>query len=108
MVSDRSSQREVRNPLLSLPAAERIRSLPPETRQALAALLHELSLYARERAQRCWRQGKAPMAVYWKAVSVYAGHLYRVTRPTKTELAGADAAHPFGNGPGMPKIWEAP
>lgn len=27
------------------------------------------------------------MAVYWKVVSVYAGHLHRVVRPTKAEMA---------------------
>lgn len=87
-MADRSSQREVRNPLLSLPAAQRLRSLSPESRQALSDLLHELSLDARGRAQRSWHQNKAPMAAYWKAVSVYAGHLHRVIRPTKAERAG--------------------
>lgn len=79
---DRSSNAEVRNPLLKLPAAERIRTLPPEAREALAALLHDLSHDARERAEKSWRQNKAPMAAYWKAVSVYAGHLRRVVRPS--------------------------
>lgn len=72
---------EVRNPLLRLPAAHRLRAMPPEIRQDLAALLHELSLDARERAELSWRRNKAPMATYWKAVSVYAGHLRRVIRP---------------------------
>lgn len=74
----RSSRAEVRNPLLRLPAAERLNDLPPQTRQALAALLLDLSLDARERAETCWRQNKAPMAAYWKAVSVYAGHFRRL------------------------------
>jgi hypothetical protein len=72
-VSDRSSSAEVRNPLLGLPAAQKMRSLPPEARAVLAELLRELSFDARERAERSWRQNKAPMAVYWKAVAVYAG-----------------------------------
>lgn len=54
--------------------------MPPEIRQELAALLHELSLDARDRAELSWRRNKAPMATYWKAVSVYAGHLRRVLR----------------------------
>lgn len=54
-MSDRSSSAEVRNPLLKLPAAGRIRSLPPEARQALADLLRELSLDARKRAETSWR-----------------------------------------------------
>lgn len=76
-----SDAAERRNPLLRLPAARRLRSLPPETRQELAAMLHDLSLDARGRAEESWRRNKAPMAVYWKAVSVYAGHLRRVVRP---------------------------
>lgn len=44
-------------------------------------MLHDLSLDARGRAEESWRRNKAPMAVYWKAVSVYAGHLRRVVRP---------------------------
>lgn len=58
--------------------------MPPEIRQDLAALLHELSLDARDRAEQSWRRNKAPMATYWKAVSVYAGHLCRVVRPVGT------------------------
>lgn len=77
----RSSRPEIRNPLLKLRAAEQIRALPPEARQALAALLLDLSQDARERADESWSRNKAPMAVYWKAVSVYAGHLHRVARP---------------------------
>lgn len=80
-MSNRSSRAEVKNPLLKLGSAEQIRNLPPETRLALAVLLRDLSRDARQRADRSWRQNKAPMAVYWKAVSVYAGHLGRVLLP---------------------------
>lgn len=79
---DRSSAADIRNPLLRLPAAQRLRALPPETRQVLADLLVELAHDARQRAEQSWSRNKAPMAVYWKAVSVYAGHLHRVLRPT--------------------------
>lgn len=84
---ERSSRSEVRNPLLKLRAAEQIRALPPQVRQALGDLLLDLSRDARERAQRSWRQNKAPMALYWKVVSVYAGHLHRVVRPSRAEMA---------------------
>ena len=77
----RSNQAEVRNPVLSLPSAQRINDLPPESRAALAALLRDLSADARARAQKSWRQNKGPMAVYWKAVGAYATHLYRAIRP---------------------------
>ncbi len=86
-VADRSVRAEVRNPLLRLRATKQILALPPEARRALAALLHDLSLDARERAQQSWSRNKAPMAVYWKVVSVYAGNLHRVVRPTMAEMA---------------------
>ncbi len=54
-----------------------LRSLPLHTRELLAELLGELALDARQRADTSWRRHKAPMAAYWKAVSVYAGHIRR-------------------------------
>jgi hypothetical protein len=77
----RSLRPEIRNPLLELRAAEQIRALPPEARQALAVMLLDLSRNARERAEESWSRNKAPMAFYWKVVSVYAGHLHRFARP---------------------------
>lgn len=71
----------VRNPVLALPSAQRILKQPTERRTELAILLRELSADARQRAQKCWRQNKGPMAVYWKAVGAYSTHLHRVVRP---------------------------
>ncbi len=76
----RSTRPEVRNPLLRLPTAQRIRDLPDPVRQNLAQLLRELAHDARGRAESSWRSNKAPMAAYWKAVSVYAMHLHRIIR----------------------------
>ena len=73
----RSSRAEVRNPVLALPATRLLLELEPETRARLAAVLFQLAADARQRAERAWRSHKAPMAVYWKAVGVYAGHLAR-------------------------------
>ncbi|GGN55568.1 hypothetical protein GCM10011349_32370 [Novosphingobium indicum] len=73
----RPTRAEVRNPVLSLPAAERLRTLDPDSRSALRAVLIDLQMDARQRAETSWRRHKAPMAAYWKAVSVYAGHLAR-------------------------------
>ncbi len=92
-MSDRSSRAEVRNPLLKLPAALEIQSLPPEARLALAGLLLELSRDAGERAERSWRQNKAPMAAYWKAVAVYARHLQRVVRSGRSETENRAVAN---------------
>jgi len=76
----RSTRADVRNPILALPAAAKLRELPEPARAALVALLGEIRLDAAARAQLCWRTHKAPMAAYWKAVSVYANHIGRAAR----------------------------
>jgi hypothetical protein len=80
-MSDRSLRQDVRNPVLALPAAERISALPDEAKAALAEIMRDLNRDARNRAQESWRRNKGPMAVYWKAVGAYAGHIYRAVRP---------------------------
>jgi len=77
-MSNRSARAEVRNPILALPASDRLRSLDEPARAALRDVLLDLQCDARGRADECWRKHKAPMAAYWKAVSVYAGHVARV------------------------------
>jgi hypothetical protein len=77
---NRSLRTDVRNPLLALPAIAKIQALSPELREPLAELLNEIALDARNRANKCWAQHKAPMAAYWKAVSVYAGHIRRAVK----------------------------
>ena len=76
----RHGRPEVRNPVLALPAAERLQTLTPATRDELRALLLDLRRDARIRAEECWRRHKGPMAVYWRDVAVYAGHIARVLR----------------------------
>lgn len=73
----RSNRAEVRNPVLALPSAAKLQALDGDSRAALRAALVDLRNDARERAAECWRRHKAPMACYWKAVSVYANHLAR-------------------------------
>lgn len=80
MKHDRSLRREVRNPVLGLPASRRLQGLPEDVRAALRVLLLDLAADARLRANACWTRHKAPMALYWKAVSVYAGHIARVLK----------------------------
>lgn len=80
MTTQRSAQAQVRNPVLALPAAARLASLPPEARDALDAVLADIRADAQVRADACWRKHKAPMAAYWKAVAVYAGHTRRALR----------------------------
>ncbi|MDB5737842.1 MAG: hypothetical protein JWO65_1510 [Sphingomonas bacterium] len=60
-----------------LPGAAALGKLDPATRAVIATILRDIQRDARDRADKCWRTHKAPMAVYWKAVGVYAGHLAR-------------------------------
>lgn len=78
--ASRASRADVRNPILTLPTAARFASLSLELRAELRALLLDLRRDAQTRAEDCWRRHKAPMAAYWKAVAVYAGHIARVLR----------------------------
>jgi hypothetical protein len=73
----RSNRADVRNPVLALPAMQGLLDLPPDQRQTIERLLRDLSADAAERAQKAWKTHKAPMALYWKCVAVYAGHLAR-------------------------------
>lgn len=78
--TNRASRALVRNPMLALPAMTALLQLDPPTRSTLRAILLDLAEDARDRADESWRRHKAPMAAYWKAVAVYAGHLARVLR----------------------------
>lgn len=79
-VVPRSNRVEVRNPLLGLPAVQRIADLPPEAQALLGEILSEIAQDARGRAQQSWIKNKGPMAAYWKAVGAYAEHLRRATK----------------------------
>lgn len=76
----RSSRADVRNPLLKLPAMQKALKAGKLERMILRDILKEVSADARERAEKCWRTHKAPMAAYWKAVAVYANHTARALR----------------------------
>lgn len=83
----RSNRAEVRNPVLSLPSIQALQQLDPHTRALLRSLLLEMRADARVRADKCWRTRKPPLAAYWAAVSVYAGHIARaLMRPDQHEL----------------------
>jgi hypothetical protein len=79
-MNDRSQRREVRNPVLSLPAVKRLEELDPRTRAIVSELLADLAGDARRRAQQSWLKNKGPMAAYWKAVGAYAAHFGRVVK----------------------------
>lgn len=79
-MTERANRREVRNPVLALPAARHLQALSPLMRAQLRALMLDLRADAAARATECWRKHKAPMAAYWKAVSVYSGHIAKVLK----------------------------
>lgn len=76
----RSKQAVVRNPMMALPAFKQLRALPEDQRYAIRMLFLDLAVDARIRADKSWKSHKAPMAAYWKAVSVYAGHTARILK----------------------------
>ncbi len=85
-IPSRSNRAEVRNPVLTLPAVARLRALDPETRCVLQDILIELQQDARLRAEASWRSRKPPLASYWAACGVYAGHIARAIGPKSKGL----------------------
>lgn len=79
-MADRSLRREVRNPVLGLPAMARLHALPPESRAAVEEILADVTTDARKRAQASWIKNKGPMAAYWKAVGAYSNHIRNAMR----------------------------
>jgi hypothetical protein len=88
---ERSNKAEVRNPLLALVSARKLQALPKESRDALRALLLELRASAHEKAEHSWRKRKGPLAVYWRCVAVYAGHISRLLRDPQPQKAARSA-----------------
>lgn len=76
----RSNRAEVRNPVIGLRVFAKLRALPAPVLEVLRELFAELAAESRVKAEECWRKHKAPMAAYWKAVSVYANHIKRSLR----------------------------
>lgn len=68
------------NPLLELPAAQRLMALPREQRDVIEALMRELRAQADRKAELSWRRRKAPMAAYWRVTSTYARHVAHALR----------------------------
>lgn len=93
----RSNRAETRNPILSLPAVAKLRALDPTARMALQELLLELQQEARLRAEASWRSRKPPVAAYWAACGVYAGHISRAIGPAPSRrhlrIVKHDAPH---------------
>jgi hypothetical protein len=89
----RSARREVRNPILALPAARAILALPIEQRRPLGLLLRQLATEADSKADEAWRTRKGIMAAYWRAVCTYAKHVARAVDPADSRAA-SEVPHP--------------
>jgi len=81
-----------RNPMAALPSVSRLRLLDPGTRSLLRAILLDLRCDARLRAEHSWQSRKPPLAAYWAAVAVYAGHL-----PGSSDRGGRRARRILGD-----------
>lgn len=68
------------NPVLKLPAAQRLLALPPEQRELIEDLFRELRHAAYIEAEKAWKRRKGPMASYWRAVATYARHVAHALR----------------------------
>ena len=70
------------NPLRQVGAdAEKLRAMfTPAQREAAANFLAAMSDSYRARGEMFWANGKAPLALYWRAVGVYCGHFARLFR----------------------------
>lgn len=80
-MTDRGAKPDVRNPMLALPGVqEAAASVPSEARRAMYTILMALRKDAQEKAAKSWRTHKAPMALYWKCVAVYSGHIAKLFR----------------------------
>lgn len=76
---DRSRRREVRNPMLAMPAVRAaLAEMTPDDRARWRRILLAIRDDARERAEKSWKTHKPPMAVYWKTIGVVCNHLARV------------------------------
>ena len=71
------SMREQRNPIRALPEHELLTALPRDDQLRLRAALDRLRRDAAARADRHWPHAPGA-AAYWRAASVYTGHLTRV------------------------------
>lgn len=86
----------------------RFAALPPPARAALRGALLDLRADALRRAETQWRRHKAPMALYWKVVGVYAGHLARAIPRSGAPAAPTERPLPFPAAPRHSAPLDAP
>lgn len=59
---------------------KRFNELPAAAKSSLKDALLALRADALSKSKYCWSKHKAPMALYWKVVGVYAGHIARALK----------------------------
>jgi NADPH-dependent ferric siderophore reductase len=80
-MADRSARREVRNPMLAIPAVRAaIAEMSSEDRARWRRIMLAIRDDARDRADKAWCKHKPPIAAYWAAVGVLCNHLSRILR----------------------------
>ncbi|MFK4705601.1 hypothetical protein ABIC83_002440 [Roseateles asaccharophilus] len=96
----RSSAADVRNPLLKLEASALIGSLPAEDRRQLRVVLDAIRREARAVGDLLWDRNRRRSAGYWRAASVYVGHIARLAHDRSTPAVYLkDIAVPKGVNP---------
>ena len=65
----------------------RFDTLPEDSRAALRSALLDLRADCAVKSEYMWHKRKAIMAVYYRTLSVYAGHLARTVRPPSATVA---------------------
>jgi hypothetical protein len=91
-VYGRSARKEIRNPVLALPAVRDFLMLPAEERRHAGILLRRLAGEADTEALQAWDRRRAMQAAYWRAVATYAKHVARAVDPAEKRGGAKDAA----------------
>jgi hypothetical protein len=73
----RSTRPAVRNPLLALRSITLLAQAPEAARANLQFLARRIARECADRAKDAWIRRRRDDAVFWRATSVYAGHLSR-------------------------------
>lgn len=80
----RSNLPDVRNPVLTLPEAQELLAMQECPHCKFKAKLRGLFMAMRRKAhadaEKAWTTRKGPMALYWRCVGVYMGHIGRLFR----------------------------
>lgn len=79
MNGDRSSLREIRNPLLAIPEViELMESLDSDQAHKWRKALFAIKAHCVAKEQESYRKRKGPMTGYWMGVGTYCKHLANV------------------------------